>query len=115
LQSADVPNEEHEEAVLIADFSISPIGKGESLSGCIAEVFALIERSGLPYEHHAMGTNIEGSWDDVMGLIDACRRLMHVHADRVSISIKIDDRKGVSEGLSKKVASAERKMNDRDE
>jgi len=112
LQSDDFPNKEHEEAGLIADFSISPIGKGESLSSCIAEVFALIERSGLPYEHHAMGTNIEGSWDDVMGLINACRRLMHVHADRVSISIKIDDRKGVSEGLAHKVASAKKKMND---
>ncbi len=98
---------------MIVHFSISPIGAGESLSRYIGEVFALIERSGLSYEHHAMGTNIEGEWGEVMELIDSCRELMHTHADRVSISIKIDDRKGVADGLTSKVASARAKVNDR--
>ena len=97
---------------MIVDFSISPIGAGESLSRYIGEVFAVIERSGLSYEHHAMGTNIEGEWDEVMELINSCRKLMHTHADRVSISIRIDDRKGVTNGLASKVASARAKVND---
>ncbi|MCK4392525.1 thiamine-binding protein, partial [Candidatus Bipolaricaulota bacterium] len=34
---------------MIVDFAISPIGVGESLSAYIAEVFKIIEESGLPY------------------------------------------------------------------
>jgi uncharacterized protein (TIGR00106 family) len=95
---------------MIADFSIAPIGVGERLSPYLAEVFRLIQKSGLSYEHHAMGTNIEGTWDEVMGLIKACRDRILERADRISISIKIDDRKGVTDGLSRKVASVKAKM-----
>ena len=45
---------------MIVDFSISPIGKGVSLSRYVAEAYRIIEDSGLPHEFHAMGTNIEG-------------------------------------------------------
>ncbi len=95
---------------MLVDFSISPLGKGESLSRYVAKVYKLIEASGLPHEYHAMGTNVEGDWDAVMGLIKACRDLMLQEADRVSISIRIDDRKGVTDGLSHKVRSAQEKM-----
>jgi len=95
---------------MLVDFSISPIGEGESLSRYVARVYELIETSGLPHEYHAMGTNIEGEWDAVMGLIKACRDLMLQEANRVSISIRIDDRKGVTDGLTRKVQSAQEKM-----
>ena len=95
---------------MIVDFSIAPIGEGESLSSYVAEAFRIIHASGLPYEHHAMGTNIEGRWDEVMALIKTCRDRVLERSNRVSISIKIDDRKGVTDGLSRKVASAKEKM-----
>ena len=95
---------------MLVDFSISPLGRGESLSRYVAQVYKLIEASGLPHEYHAMGTNVEGDWDEVMGLIKACRDLLLNEANRVSISIRIDDRKGVSDGLIKKVKSAKGKM-----
>ena len=95
---------------MLVDFSISPIGEGESLSRYVAWVYELIEASGLPHEYHAMGTNIEGEWDAVMGLIKACRDLMLQEANRVSISIRIDDRKGVTDGLTRKVQAAQEKM-----
>ena len=97
---------------MIVDFTIFPTDVGESVSAYVAEVFKIIEESGLPYEHHAMGTNIEGDWDEVMAVIKACRDRMLEKANRVSISIKIDDRKGVTNGIKKKVASARAKMND---
>lgn len=100
---------------MIVDFSISPVGVGESLSTYVAEVFKIIEESGLPYEHHAMGTNIEGDWDEVMAVIKACRDRMLEKSNRVSISIKIDDRVGVTNGIEKKVASARQKMRRSDE
>ena len=95
---------------MIVDFSIAPVGVGESLSAYVAEAFKTIEESGLLYEHHAMGTNIEGDWDAVMRLIKACRDRMLEQANRVSLSIKIDDRVGVTDGIARKVPSAKAKM-----
>jgi uncharacterized protein (TIGR00106 family) len=100
---------------MIVDFSIAPVGTGESLRAYVAKVFKIIEESGLPYENHAMGTNIEGDWDEVMVVIKACRDRMLEQANRVSISIKIDDRVGVTDGIEKKVASARQKMRRSDE
>ena len=95
---------------MIVDFSIAPIGKGESLSVYVAEVFKIIEASGIAYEHHAMGTNLEGDWDDVMAVIKACRDKMFDSCERLSLSIKIDDRKGAVDRIAHKVASAQAKM-----
>jgi len=95
---------------LIAEFSIFPIGRGESLSASVAEAYKIIDASGVTCEHHAMGTNLEGDWDDVMGAIKACRDRLLESSNRVSISIKIDDRKGPHDRLSRKVASARSKI-----
>ena len=95
---------------MIAEFSIVPIGVGESLSAYVARAFEVIESSGVAYEHHAMGTNLEGSWDEVMGVIKACRDRLLETSNRVSLSIKIDDRVGVENQLAHKVDSALRKM-----
>ena len=95
---------------MIVDFSIFPVGKGESLSPYVAEAFAIIGESGLPHEHHAMGTNIEGQWDEVMALIKACRDRLLERANRLSISINIDDRKGAEKQIAYKVASAKAKI-----
>ena len=95
---------------MIVDFTIYPTDAGESVSAYVAEVFKIIEASGLSYEHHAMGTNIEGDWDEVMTVIKACRDRMLTQANRISIGIRIDERKGVSDGIKKKVSSAKAKM-----
>lgn len=97
---------------MIVDFTIFPTDVGESVSAYVAEVFRIIKESGLPYEHHAMGTNIEGDWDEVMAVIKACRERMLKRANRISISIRIDERKGVTDGIKTKVASASAKVND---
>lgn len=91
---------------MIAEFSIVPIGVGESLSAHVAQAFEIIEGSGVDHEHHAMGTNLEGDWDEVMGVIKACRDRLLETSHRVSLSIKIDDRVGVTDGLKRKVAAA---------
>lgn len=95
---------------MIAEFSIVPIGVGESLSADVARAFEVIESSGVVYEHHAMGTNLEGDWDEVMGVIKACRDRLLETSNRVSLSIKIDDRKRAQNRLAHKVDSARRKM-----
>ena len=95
---------------MIVDFSIAPIGKGESLSAYVAEAFRIIEASGVAYEHHAMGTNLEGDWDEVMAVVKACRDKLLESAHRLSLSIRIDDRKGATDRISSKVRSAKEEM-----
>ncbi len=91
---------------MIVDFSIAPIGRGESLSRYVAEAYQIIEASGVRHEFHAMGTNLEGEWDEVTAVVNACRLRLLETCGRVSISLRIDDRKGAPDRLSHKVASA---------
>jgi len=94
---------------MIADFSIAPVGAGESLSEYVADAFRVIRESGVAHAHHAMGTNLEGDWDEVMSVIKQCRDRLLERCNRVSISIKIDDRVGVTDGLTRKLRSVEPK------
>ena len=50
------------------------------------------------------------AWNDVMKTIEACRDLLLRRVDRVSITIRIDDRKGSNRRMDEKVASAREKM-----
>ncbi len=95
---------------MIAEFSIAPIGESVSLSPYVARAFRLIEASDLPFEHHAMGTNIEGGWDEVMSVIKACRDDLLQDCRRISLSIRIDDRAEPTPRLHTKVSSAQNKM-----
>src|SRR5713101_3125768 len=53
----------------IAEFSITPIGKGVSVGEYVARAVDIVDRSGLPYRLNPMGTVIEGSFDQVLALI----------------------------------------------
>jgi len=95
---------------MIAAFSITPIGTGDSVSASVAEAVRMIRESGLPNETNAMFTNVEGEWDEVMSLIKACVTKVSELAPRVSVVIKIDHRPGVSDGLHSKVEAVEDRL-----
>jgi uncharacterized protein (TIGR00106 family) len=95
---------------MIAAFSVTPLGLGESVSGSVAEAVRLVRDSGLPNETNAMFTNVEGDWDAVMALIKACVMKVSEDAPRVSVVIKIDHRPGVSNGLHSKVEAVEERL-----
>lgn len=97
---------------MIAAFSISPIGVGESVSAEVAEVVRLVRESGLPNETNAMFTNVEGEWDEVMALVRACVMKVAESAPRVSVVIKIDHRPGATDGLHHKVEAVEARLRD---
>jgi uncharacterized protein (TIGR00106 family) len=96
---------------MIAAFSISPIGVGESVSEQVAEVVRLVRESGLPNETNAMFTNVEGEYDEVMAVIRACVMKVAETAPRVSVVVKIDYRPGVTNALEHKVEAVERRLN----
>jgi uncharacterized protein (TIGR00106 family) len=90
---------------MLAAFSITPLGIGDSVSGAVAEAVRLVRASGLANETNAMFTNVEGEWDEVMALIKACVTTVGEAAPRVSVVIKIDHRPGASDALHQKVAT----------
>ena len=92
---------------MLAAFSISPLGTGDSVSASVADAVRLVRESGLPNETNAMFTNVEGEWDEVMALIKACVDKVAEAAPRVSVVIKIDHRPGVVDALHAKVAAVE--------
>ena len=92
---------------MIAAFSITPIGAGESVSAAVAEAVRLVRESGLPNETNAMFTNVEGEWDEVMELVKACVMKIAEGAPRVSLVIKIDHRPAVTDALHAKVRAVE--------
>jgi uncharacterized protein (TIGR00106 family) len=92
---------------MVAEFSIVPIGEGEELAGLVAGIVDLIDRSGLAYQLTAMGTIVEGEWDEVLGLIKRCHAKMRESASRVYTSITIDDRDTAVGRLKGKVKDVE--------
>jgi uncharacterized protein (TIGR00106 family) len=95
---------------MIAAFSITPLGVGDSVSASVAEAVRVVRESGLPNETNAMFTNVEGEWNEVMALIKACVDKVAEAAPRVSVVIKLDHRPGVSDALHAKIASIEARL-----
>ncbi len=77
---------------MIAEFSIVPLGIGESLSESVAEVIRIVDESGLTYRTNAMGTVVEGEWESVMEVIKRCHDAALKSAPRVTSRINIDVR-----------------------
>jgi uncharacterized protein (TIGR00106 family) len=95
---------------VLVEFSIVPLGKGSSVGNDIAKVMKIVENSGLPYKLNPMGTVVEGKWDELMALIKRCHRTVLKGGERVVTTIKIDDRKGRSNMIEKKILSLEKRL-----
>jgi uncharacterized protein (TIGR00106 family) len=95
---------------MLLAFSITPIGTGASVSEAVAAAVRVVRASGLPSETNAMFTNVEGSWDEVMGLLRDCIDVVAEHAPRVSVVAKIDYRPGSADQLHAKVEAVERQL-----
>jgi uncharacterized protein (TIGR00106 family) len=95
---------------MLIEFSTFPIGEETGLSEAVSAVIDIVDRSGLPYKSHSMGTLVEGDWEEVMDLIKTCHHHLRDRYDRIETRIVIDDRKGVNGQLNGKIASVEEKL-----
>jgi uncharacterized protein (TIGR00106 family) len=95
---------------MVVEFSIVPIGRGEELSGLVAKVIDIVDTCGLPYQLTAMGTIVEGEWDDVFALIKECHVKMKQEASRVYTHITIDDRARAKGRIKGKVEDVEKTL-----
>jgi uncharacterized protein (TIGR00106 family) len=96
--------------MVLLDFSVSPLGKGESVGDYVARCVEIVDRSGLDYEVHAMGTLVEGELAEVLDVMKQCIDAVWADCDRVSCSAKFDCRRGVQGQLRGKVESVERRL-----
>ncbi len=96
--------------MVLLEFSMLPLDQGESLSPFVARSLDIIDRSGLDYRCHAMGTTLEGEFDQVIDVVRQCFQAMAEDCRRIECSIKLDYRQGRQGRLEGKVASAEQKL-----
>jgi uncharacterized protein (TIGR00106 family) len=95
---------------MLTEFSIIPIGKGESLGDQIAKVLQIVADCGLPYKANPMGTVVEGNWDEVMALIKKCHNELLKDTGRLVTSITIDERPGKPNRIEEKIKSVEKRL-----
>jgi uncharacterized protein (TIGR00106 family) len=96
--------------MVLLEFSMSPLGKGESVSKYVARSLDIVDKSGIPYRLNPMGTVLEGEWDEVFAVVRNCYERMKKDCKRISCSIKVDYRKGHSGRLVSKVTSVEKTL-----
>lgn len=89
--------------MVLLDFSMAPMGKGESVAPYVARCLEIVAASGLDYQLHSMGTTLEGEWDDCFAVVDRCFAALRPDCDRITVSLKVDYRKGPGGRLASKV------------
>jgi len=95
---------------MLAEFSVVPLGKGESVSQYVAECLRIVEASGVDYRINPMGTVLEGDYDEVMSVVRKCHMRVMEICSRVITTVKIDDRKGRKGMLDSKIRSVEKNL-----
>ncbi|MCC7084139.1 MAG: MTH1187 family thiamine-binding protein [Pirellulales bacterium] len=96
--------------MVLLEFSVTPLGSGESVSAEVARCLEIVEQSGLDYQLHAMGTLIEGELHEVLRVLQQCVEAVASDHSRVTCSAKLDLRRGHRGRLQSKVASVEQQL-----
>ncbi len=76
----------------------------------MAKAVDVVDKSGLNYQLHAMGTVVEGNLDELLAVLKKSIEAVMTGSDRVSVSAKLDVRKGHAGALDAKVASVEQQL-----
>lgn len=94
---------------IIADLCIVPMGVGPSVSAYIRELRDVLSSSGLSFDMHANGTNIEGEMADVTRVVEACcARLNELGVERVFCTMIFSTRTDKPQTMADKLASIAR-------
>ncbi len=102
--------------MLIA-FSVAPSGTGRadgSVHDAVAAAVKVVRDSGLPHRTSSMFTEIEGEWDEVMGVVKAATDAVLPFGSRVSLVLKADIRPGYTGEIDGKVERLEKALSETD-
>ena len=93
--------------MVLIEFSMFPLDKGESLSPYVARILDIIDQSGIPYRLNPMGTVLEGDYDEVMAVVRKCFKALEKDCNRISMTLKMDSRKTDQSRLESKIKKVE--------
>ena len=93
--------------MVLAEFSMYPTDKGESVSEYVSQIIDYIDKSGIVYKLTPMGTILEGSWNEVFGVISGCFNILEPQSNRITTIIKVDYRKGDESRMISKIEKVE--------
>ena len=92
------------------DFCVVPVGVGVSVSRYVALCQDILEESGLTFEMHAYGTNVEGDWTDVFAVLRRCHEEVHkAGAPRITTSMRVGTRTDREQSMAEKIESVQSK------
>ena len=90
---------------IIADLCIVPMGVGPSVSTYIREVRDILATTGLTYEMHPNGTNIEGEMAEVSAAVEACCERLHaMGVERIFCTMHFSTRTDKPQTMADKLA-----------
>jgi len=92
---------------MLLEFSIAPLDKGPAVGAYVARALDIVDRSGVPYRLNPMGTVLEGTWEEVMEVVRHCLEDLERDCERITITMKLDHRKGKTGALRSKVDEME--------
>lgn len=93
------------------DLCVIPLGVGVSVSEYVAECQRVLAASGLDYQMHSWGTNIEGDWDAVFAAVKECHERVHaMGAPRITTTLKIGTRTDRKQSMDDKIRSVQEKL-----
>ncbi|MGH9586494.1 MAG: MTH1187 family thiamine-binding protein [Acidobacteriaceae bacterium] len=95
---------------MVMELTIIPRGPDYSISGAIAGLANIIEKSGLDYQMTAFGTLVEGPWDELMKLARECHFEARRNTERVLTMIRIDDYDDRTGEIAGAVSRVEQKL-----
>jgi uncharacterized protein (TIGR00106 family) len=93
---------------MLAELSITPLGRGEHLSRDLGEILKIIDESGLPYCLTPSGTCIEGDWHEVMAVVKSCHDQARSNSTHVMTTVRIEDEQGATDKLNDNILAVER-------
>ncbi len=93
--------------MVLIEFSMFPLDKGESLSPYVARILDVIDKSGVNYRLNPMGTVLEGNYDEVMDVVRDCFLALQKDCNRISMTLKMDYRKTEHSRLESKIQKVE--------
>lgn len=86
----------HEREPLLFSFKVFPIGSGDDVAGPVARCVELVDDAGLAYQVTGATTVLEGTWDEVMPVLERCFHELTEEHPRVWASIEVDHHGGQS-------------------
>ncbi len=80
--------------MVVLEFSIFPLDKGESVGPYVARSLEIVGSSGLDYRCRAMGTVLEGEPDQLLDVVKQSFQATAADFSRIQCSLRLDHRKG---------------------